>query len=193
MSFNKLDYARSMKYIGLLIALGFSVNITAQIYRSIDKDGNAVFSDVPIEGAEEIELTEPTPVESLSVNPLPARENSSRNNPEKAFQYASIIITTPMDDEAIRDNSGSVTITVSIAPQLRDGHKIVLYLDGKEHMSGQSPTFSLSELNRGTHTARISIKDESGKSVSSSKTTTFHLLRHSVLHKNINNAAPQSS
>ena len=171
-----------MKYLGLLIALILSVNLNAQIYRSIDKDGNPVFSDVETEGAEEVELTKPTEVESLHVAPLPPRANSSRNKREKAFEYESILITSPMDDEAIRDNSGSITITASIEPQLRYGHMIVLYLDGKEHMSSQAPTFALSELSRGTHTVRISVKDESGKILSSSKTTTFHLLRHSALH-----------
>ena len=86
-----------------------------------------------------LKLSEPTEVESLHVNPLPPRENSSRNKRERAFEYESILITTPMDDEAIRNNSGSVTITASIEPQLRYGHMIVLYLDGKEHMSSQAP------------------------------------------------------
>ena len=190
MSFNKLDYAQNMKNLCLLIALIFSVNLNAQIYRTIDKDGNAVFSDVETDGSEEIELTEPSQVESLSVNPLPPRENSSRDKREKAFKYESIVITSPNDDEALRNNSGSITINASIEPQLRYGHMIILYLDGEEHMSSQSPTFSLSELNRGTHTARISIKDESGKILISSKTTTFHLQRHSALHRKNNVITP---
>ena len=183
MSFDILGYARIMKCLGLLIAFTLSVNTNAQIYRSIDKDGNAVFSDVPTDGAEEIELAEPTTVESLSVAPLPTTTNSSRNEREKSFEYGPLVIITPKDDEAIRENTGNITVTATIQPDLRSGDTVVLYLDGKEYEDNVTPTFTLSQLDRGTHTVRVSIKDENGKIIKSSKTVTFHLLRHSVQQK----------
>lgn len=178
-----MDYARDMKYLGLLIVLAMSVNTNGQIYRSVDKHGNPVFSDVPTEGAEEIELTEPTEVESLDVAPLPPLATQSQDQADMPFKYESLVITAPEDDQAVRDNAGNVTITALIKPGLKQGHTAVLYLDGKEHSTNQGLTFALSQLDRGTHTARISIRDENGKLLISSKTVTFHLLRHSVLHK----------
>ena len=172
------------------MALVISANANAQIYRSIDKHGNPVFSDVPTEGAEEVELTETTEVESLGVTPLPPSTSSSKDQADLPFKYESLVITTPEDDQAVRDNAGNVTITASIEPGLKEGHTAVLYLDGKEHSTSQALTFTLSQLDRGTHTVRISIRDENGKLTISSKTVTFHLLRHSVLHKTGNNTTP---
>ena len=62
-----------MPHSRLLLVLGLLVSLAAtatEIYRWIDADGNVVFSDTPIEGAEKIEIA---PLPTLpAARPAPA-------------------------------------------------------------------------------------------------------------------------
>ena len=43
-------------------------------------------------------------------------------------------------------------------------------------------SIDLNSLDRGTHNVRASVQDAEGRLILDSKTTTFHILRHSVQH-----------
>ena len=106
-----------MKRVLTLLSLILPLSVAAQIYSSTDKNGNPVFSDVPTEGAVEIKLSEPTTVDSLAVDPSLNIPPSGPKKVEK-FHYEEITITSPKNDEAIRDNTGNITITATIKPGL---------------------------------------------------------------------------
>ncbi len=148
----------------------------AEIYRSIDENGNVVFTDKPSAGAELIEVDElqtiqPPPVGDFEYTPPPAK-------PEP--KYTEVSITSPQDDMAIRDNGGNVTVSIMTKPALQGSDMLVLYLDGKEFLLGKSTTRSFSGLDRGSHQLRAVIKNAEGRIQQSSTSVTFHLLRHSV-------------
>ncbi len=152
--------------------LFWTVLASADIYRSIDADGNIVFSDEQTEDAEKIEIQpiqiiKPPPVAPFVYTP-PA---------ETIEPYRSIEITNPQHDAAIRDNIGNVSISVSVDPGLISGHQFVLYMDGKQISSGASTSFNLSNQDRGTHSVRVSVKDAEDRIVISTKTISFHMLR----------------
>ena len=167
-----------MRNIILFLLLLTNTVGAQQIYRRVDKDGNIFFTDVPTEGSEKIELKETTTIQALEV------DTSSLSEPEtvkKAFTYVDVSISSPTNDETIRDNTGNVTVSVEINPGLQSGHEVVVYLDGAEKMKGTETTFNLENIDRGTHQLRVSIRDTSGRIKISSKSTTFHLQRQSVL------------
>ena len=177
---NSLDYAETMRYLTIALFLFFSFSSDAHdIYRTVDKDGNVIFTDVPSEGAEKIQLKETTTITSLDVE-----SSSSLATPrqdEQAIPYKSVSIVNPNNDEAIRDNAGNVNIKLSIKPALLPGHEVVVYVDGEEKTSGTGTTFNLENIDRGTHQLRASIKDHEGHILVSSKSTTFHMLRQSII------------
>jgi hypothetical protein len=177
----RLDYAGMMRY--LLIVLMFSVYAATgaqEIYRTVDQNGNVIFSDVPSKGSEKIKLKETTTIKSLNAEPS-SLFTPPNPKQEESIPYKSISITAPANDEAIRDNAGNVSIKVALEPALRPGHQMVVYLDGKETREGTGNVFNLENIDRGTHQLRASVKDPDGHIVISSKSTTFHLLRHSVI------------
>lgn len=165
--------------IYLLLALSLSNLASAQtVYRSTDKDGNLVFSDTPTEGAEEIILQEVPIIKSA---PAPVTSRPERAQEMQVITYTALKVTSPANDEAIRENSGDVTITVELQPNLMRGHKLTLYLDGNEYTDSTTSTFSLTNLDRGTHQLRVAVRDADGKILLSSNSVTFHLQRASVM------------
>ena len=179
---NGLDYAETMRYFTIALLLLFNFASGAHdIYRKVDKDGNVIFTDVPSEGAEKIQLKETTTIQSLDVEPSSSQVPTRQE--EQPIPYKSVSIVNPQNDEAIRDNAGNVNIKVSIEPALYPGHEVVVYVDGEEKTSGAGTAFNLENIDRGTHQLRASIKDHEGHILVSSKSTTFHMLRQSIIQR----------
>ena len=160
----------------LLLSLSISSVFATEVYRSVDEDGNVIFSDTPSSDSERIEIREP-----VTIQP-PTETFEYEPQIKKVEDYKRVEISSPADDTAIRDNQGNVSITVAIEPGLNTGDVLVLYFDGKEYASGQATSFSMSNLDRGTHQLRAVIKSRDGRILKSSATTSFHILRHSIQH-----------
>ncbi len=158
-----------------VLCLIFAIPLTAEVYRSVDKDGNIVFTDKPSDDAELIELDE------LQTIKPPQKGNFKYTPPAKkpAAKYTSVSITSPENDVAIRDNGGNVTVNVTTQPGLHGKDELVLFLDGKEVPLRRSTAKAFSGLDRGTHQLRAAVRDKSGRILESSQSVTFHLLRHS--------------
>ena len=99
--------------------------------------------------------------------------------------YQKLEIISPADDETVRENAGNVNVTVGLIPNLRVdlGHRLVLFVDGPQRFQAvsTSPQFQFTNLDRGTYTLRAAVVDPKGKEIASSKPSTFHLLRVSIL------------
>ena len=155
---------------------------TKKIYRSIGPDGSIVFSDVPTKGAEEVDLSQPTVLDA----PPPPTFVYSREKEEPVDVYQMLAITSPANDEAVRENAGNVTVNVAMQPSLRPGDQVVLLLDGREVAAGAQATFMLENVDRGTHQLRAVVRARDGSILKNSQAITFHLLRHSALHRTPN-------
>jgi len=161
--------------ICLVISLTFSVLATSnKICVSHDKDGLLVFSDRPSPEAKEVRLRPGSaihPSMNIDTSLLDIRPKALNNN----YQ---VVITEPKSDATLRDNSGSVNITVTVKPQIKEGFSIQLYLDGKTHNNPQSHTiFSLKNIDRGEHQIQIALIDKKGKVIATSSLTTFYMHR----------------
>lgn len=161
-----------------LISATFTLEfLHAEIYVWIDENGNKVYGDEP----KKSDRAKPVELEPLTVLEFPQGSNDvldddeplNTNNP-----YTALTITSPVADETIRDNAGSISVSLSIEPSLVEGHKIQLYLDGSPNQNPQaSMSFTLSNVDRGTHTVSASVIDESGKSLMQTQGVSFHLHR----------------
>ena len=173
-----------MRIIVVLLLILLSGFVQAQVYRSVGKDGSVIYSDQPTDGSVKVEVKELETIKSLESPPLP----TETKKPAQPKYYSDLTITSPGNDQAIRDNAGSVNVTVSVAPGLRSSHKLVLYLDGKEYSKGNSTMFKLDNVDRGTHQLRVAVLDANGRQLIDSKSVSFHMLRYSALQ-----AKPKSS
>jgi hypothetical protein len=151
------------------------------VYKTLDAEGNIIFSDVPSEESEVIE------VEEVQILNMPAAKSFKSTELEEkeqdAIQYTSLAIISPKNDVTIRSNEGVVSINVELEPALFESDILVLFMDGKEASSGQSSQFSLTKLDRGTHTVYVAVKNEEGKLLKRSAKVVFHLRKESKLFK----------
>lgn len=160
----------------LLTVLLPAANAT-EVYRSVDKNGNVVFSDKPSKGAEKIEIPDAQTVKAPSAGPF--KYTAPPKNPGP--RYSKVAITQPGNDEAVRQNNGDITIHIAVSPSLRPGDVITLDMDGNEVASGTTTTVALKNVDRGTHTLQASVVSQDGQTWASSDTVTFHLLRYSSI------------
>lgn len=188
---------QNMKYAWLIVFF-FITSVQAGIYRSVDAEGNVVFTDEPSPGAEKIEISPSTVIssdqgitsgdeETDDILKLSPEGESQTFEPEAdAIPSYQIRIIAPADDESIWVNNGNVSVSMIVEPQLdaERGDLIVLNLDGAAVGQAQpTTTFQLNNLSRGTHTVSATVVDRSGSALTSSETVTFHLHRASVLNK----------
>lgn len=164
-----------MRTLALILVIFFSTNLAAEVYRSVDENGNVVFTDKPGPDSELIEIDD-----LQTIKPPPSR-GSGYKPPKKAeAPYSAINILSPANDEAIRSDAGNVTINIEVKPTLRPRDNVVLYMDGKEIELGKAMAKAFSGLDRGTHQIRAAVKDPDGRIQHSSTSVSFHLLRNTV-------------
>jgi hypothetical protein len=173
----------------LLVLVASTTTQAAAIYKKVDADGNVTFTDVPPraeETAETIDLESPNsfkadvpdagPQETTSV------ETTDANDAVAAPEYTALVIVSPTDDMAIRDNAGTIEVTTSLEPSLADNHVMRLLLDGAPVAeTNQTGNFTLENVDRGTHELQAQVLNDTGDVVFAGQPSVFHMLRYSAL------------
>jgi hypothetical protein len=165
-----------MRIILLSIVFIFSLCATAEtVYRSVDENGNIIFSDKPSDGAEKIHVEDAQTISPPSAGPF----KYTPTKKEQPQGYTDIAITSPANDTATRNNEGNVTVSVTLNPGLNSGKgdQLALYMDGAQVSIGYLPQFELKNVDRGLHTLKASVIDASGKTIISSSPVSFTILR----------------
>jgi hypothetical protein len=177
----------------LVILMGLVVAPIAQakIYQKIDKDGNASFSDIYMEGATEINLPEPQVISGPPT--APAAEKQSDDVMDGLEEVVpSISIDSPKHDEVfVNSENGEVPIDLGLTQKLQPGQLVQMLLNGKPIGDPQAATkFKLQDLYRGTHTLLANIIDAENKVVASSQQVTIHMQRPMIRNRapNTNNS-----
>jgi len=171
----------------LLVFLMTAANAAEKrIYKTVDADGNTVFTDLPPkEGHREV-LTLVKPNAFVSEEAIPGFQNDrpSASGVEQGgdpMLYRTLRIVSPANNKSIRGNDGSVQVGVDVDPGLINGHKLRLLLDGVRYLEGASTSFTLNNIDRGEHTLQADIVHASGQGMQSSEPSIFHLQRYSQL------------
>jgi hypothetical protein len=164
--------------IGLLIACSAS----AAVYKSVDAEGNVVYTDDPKGHGEPVKLpplsTVPPPkyVISPAEATLPGSDSQA-----PAYEQLSIVMPTP--DETLRDNTGGVTVKLALHPALDKaaGHRLQYFLDGQpQGEPGTADKAVFPNVPRGTHTVEVAVVDAAGNELQRSSSVRFYLHRQSV-------------
>ena len=169
-----IGYSKHMRLIISLLLIAFAVCINAEtVYKTVDENGNVIFTDRPSEDAEQIKLKELQTIK----NPNPAKySHRPRLVEDKGSLYKTLLITNPADGSGLRSNNGNLTISISLEPPLRSGHQIIITMDGQEISKGSSLNVPLQNVDRGAHGIGVSVVDSSGKKLTSTSSS-FSLLR----------------
>jgi len=158
----------------LLLLITFSLQ--AELYKSVDDEGNVTFSDKETPDAEEIPMRMPTSIPM----PKPVAVKKTPEETTAETKYTAFKIVYPGNDATIRNNTGSVSVSLSLEPALDSaaGHSISVSVDGKVLIKNSTTlSVSLTGIDRGSHSIQAIIKNKKGKTVKTSNSVTVHLKR----------------
>ncbi len=174
-------------WIGLLVLL-INLPVEAQIYRWVDSSGQVHFSDQPRKGAEKVDLPPVqtySPPETKDNNNEAKKEDSDKEDESTSASY-SIKIVQPVAESTLRNNQGLVPVVVELDPQLRETDEIQLVYDGKPMGKPQNtPTFTLTNVYRGSHTVAVQVLSEDGTVINESEPVTFFMHRPRINMGNV--------
>jgi uncharacterized protein DUF4124 len=188
-----LNPNRHLLVVLLLItaaSLTWASSAQSAIYKTTDADGNVVFTDVPPkDDAKSVELTQGNsyrPATTTPANTAPVGADEAEENAEDvpAAGYDKIAITSPVHDEALRENTGNISVNVSMNPALDTsaGHRVQVLVDGQVAGEAASATVSLQNIDRGTHSLVAQVIDANNSVLASSDAVVVHLQRYSILN-----------
>lgn len=171
--------------LALIIALvAASSAASAQIYKTVDANGNVVFTDIaPVDrsGQPAPQPVAVPPMNTYEPPAVPAAQPNTQSAPVTPSYYSQLEVISPGEDETIRDNAGDIQIEVAISPPLRADHRLLLVLDGTAtEVEAVNGVFELTNVDRGTHTAGARAVDRQGNVLIESNPATFNLMRVSI-------------
>lgn len=164
----------------LLILTSLSLNHTAYaadqttVYKVIEADGSTSFSDQAQTNAEEIKLKPVTVIPATDITQNKVITPRPTKNKTQSY-YQNLSILSPANNSALHSGDGMVRVLVQSEPELRQGDRFELLLDGDTVARQSERTFQLDTVDRGTHSLVIKIIDRNNKTLkSASSTVTVH-------------------
>jgi len=165
--------------VGMLVAV---MALADGAYKWVDEDGVVHFSDVPVEGAEVVNISEYSKRTGASLSRARPENRSTSDDtatPAPAFRYESISIDVPGAEETLWNIEATLNVTVNVSPPLQSGHQIRAYFDGESRMVG-STSFTIEEVYRGVHNLQVEVVDSTGKLMIRSVTNRFYVQQNTV-------------
>lgn len=159
---------------------------SAAIYSYIDAEGNRVFTDRP--GGQVVERVQSTPSNSMPAQPVPLATPPVKVMKAPTPGYRSLEIVQPEPEATVRDNAGSLTVSVTSDPPLHPGHQYRLLIDGAAASApGASPVIAVENVDRGSHQLVVEIIDAGGEAVLGSAPRMVHVMRTSLAQRRMIN------
>lgn len=165
----------------LLLALLAGPALAGQtVWKWVDSDGVTHYADRPVPGATRMELS--TGTSSSSSSPSFGSSVNTPDEDDAGPAYRTLEIWKPSQDETIVNSGGQVTLNVRVEPALQSGNSLFVYLDGRllDGFAGNTQSFELTEVPRGTHTAVAVVTNNRGDRIQESAPVTFHVRQESV-------------
>ena len=166
-------------FVGMLVA---AMALADGAYTWVDEDGVVHFSDVPVEGAEVVNISEYSRTTGASLTRArPENRNTGDDaaTPAPAFRYESISVAVPGAEETLWNIEGTLNVTVQVEPPLQSGHQVRAYFDGESRTVG-STSFTITEVYRGVHNLQVEVIDSTGKLMIRSVTNRFYVQQNTV-------------
>jgi hypothetical protein len=144
--------------LGCLLAMAVQAQETRrELWTWKDANGVTQFSDRPVPGAKRVELSG---VSSPAAPAATAGEPAARAAVPAPVQYKALEFVSPQNEESFFGADTTVAVQLRSEPELATGHRVAVYLDGRQIGEGYEHT--LSELSRGAHSLLAVIIDDQG-------------------------------
>ena len=174
-----------MRLLPLLALLLAPALATAQssVYRTVDENGNVIFTDAPPAGSStaervELPLTNTTPPPA-NIAPAPGEKKEPAAKPLK------VSITEPANETTIPMGPGNFSVSARLSGDDTSGKQLQLFMDGNPQGEPQAAgRWSLSNVFRGAHDLTVAAIDARGETVATSEPVRVYVLRPSINYPN---------
>ena len=116
------------------------VSADAQVYKWVLPDGTIQYSDRPQPDAKQVEEVKLAPLQTYDGAAATPRNNQNQGSKPAtpAFAgYEDFKVASPANDVTIRDNGGSVSVSLSLSPALQPGHTVDILMGSEEELDPQ--------------------------------------------------------
>jgi hypothetical protein len=164
-----------------LISLACSVTLAATVYKWVDENGMVHYSDQPHPNAEKVHVQAVQTYKPSQYETAGAGQPAPADAAQGAAPYQGCAIAQPQDSDDLA-NVDSLSIAARVEPRLRPGDQIFLVMDGSLLNNG-APTgnqFTVSPVERGTHTLQVLVRDQNGALMCQSPAVTFSVHQPSL-------------
>lgn len=164
--------------IAFLALVALPALAQSSIYRTVDENGNVVFTDAPpadskrsIERIENPQVNSMPPPATIEIPEEPASE-------EEASADIEVRITAPANETTIPNGPGNFSVSANVSPALESGHSLQLFMDGAPWGDPQrSARWSLTNVFRGQHDLTVGVVDDSGATLAVSDPVRVYVFR----------------
>lgn len=167
----------------IIVASVFSLTgiaTAATVYQSIGPSGQVRFSDTPSEGASPVTLPAVQTYQSTAVSESGRVTQAVKTAPV----YRQVSIVCPNSGETVHNGTAGVAVQANANPALLKNHRYQLLLDNIPYKDAQQAnSWTLANLNRGTHTLIVAIVDAKGNILMQSPKTVIYVQQTSVMAK----------
>ena len=168
-----------------LISLFSAAALAAPAWTWVDGQGRRHYSDVPVEGATQIELRGSQGFSGAALQPTrntaATASLTGEGDEPPPVSYSVLEIVSPTPEETLRNIGGVLPVEVATYPALSVNHRFDVLLDGERRQLGsRSLQFTLSDVFRGEHTLGILVIDVEGREIARSAPVRFFVHQTSV-------------
>jgi hypothetical protein len=163
-----------------LMSLACSLALAATVYKWVDENGVVHYSDQPHANAEKVHVAAPQTYKAGQYDTAPtAAPAAPTANAGPAYQGCAI--GQPSDGSEFA-NLDALNILVRTDPQLRPGDQVFIMMDGAPVNNGAAtgPLFTLSPVERGSHTLQAVVRDAGGELLCQSPGVRFEVHQASI-------------
>jgi hypothetical protein len=161
--------------LGCLLAMAVQAQESKrELWTWKDANGVTQYSDRPVPGAKKVELAGVSSPAAAPASPAaPAGEPPTRVSVPAPVQYRALEFVSPQNEESFFGADATVAVQLRSEPELATGHRVVLYLDGRQVGEGYEHT--LADLARGAHSLTAVIFDDQGNERMRSAPRVFYI------------------
>jgi hypothetical protein len=178
-----------VKLLGaLLVTLGlaFAPLAAQEIYKTVDEDGNVVYTDrKPSEDAEPVTLPELTVVDPVELgDPSAVGAGQSNRSPDDPASDFGLSIVSPRPEETVRNTAYVLAVDVATDRELPSGTRLAYLIDGEVREQTRALSTEIEEVWRGEHQLSVELRSGDGEVLAAAGPVTFYMHQPSRLRQN---------
>lgn len=165
------------KWLILFCALAGTAASAAPAWTWVDENGTVHFSDRPVPGARQVEISsgQSFVTQTPTLTPRVRMPTDAQSAP-----YERVEIVSPAEQETLWNIGAMLTVQTSFVPPLQPGHRYDLVLDGqRRNLNATGASAVLPEVFRGEHTLQVVVLD-GGREIMRSAPRTFYVRQTSA-------------